>query len=150
MEAESSTRSRQRLIPSPALRPASPQKLCGVGAVRDGSFLFNPMPPALNARSAGNDNRHTMNTERLAREFSRLIRLEITKPGAMHYVEHHADPDDAVCPTGDYCDSNMVMWDAFRAIEGRDMDMENDADRDLWNAAWQLAKVERFYPSANA
>ena len=85
-------------------------------------------------------------TETLAREFSRLIRLAITRPGAMHYVQENADPNDAVCPTGDYCDSNMVMWEAFQKVEGREMDMENDADRDLWNEAWTMAKANRFYP----
>jgi hypothetical protein len=85
-------------------------------------------------------------TEKLAREFARLIRLAITNPGAMHFIQENSDPNDAVCYTGDYCDSNMVMDEAFTKVTGHEIDMENDADRDLWNEAWTMAKANRFYP----
>ena len=85
-------------------------------------------------------------TETLAREFSRLIRLAITRPGAMHYVQENSDPSDPVCYTHDYCDSNMVMDEAFTNVVGREIDLQSDEDRKLWGPAWTMAKANRFYP----
>lgn len=85
-------------------------------------------------------------TEKLARKFSESTRATIS-PADMRTVERTADPDDAVCPTGDYCDSNVIMDEAFSATLGRDMDMEADADRELWNAAWSMAKAHKFFPN---
>ena len=88
-------------------------------------------------------------TEALAREFSRVIRTWIPE-AHMQAVEQESDPDDATCPTGDYCDSNMAMDEAFTTVTGRDMDAASDEDADLWNAAWKLAKTHKFYPPTQA
>ena len=47
---------------------------------------------------------------------------------------------DSICASHDFCDSNLVMYDAFKAVGGREADHENEDDLDLWNAAWNFAK----------
>jgi len=49
-----------------------------------------------------------------------------------------------VCATGDYCDSNVAMSEAFENEMGREVDMESDADVSLWNEAWEVAKDHNF------
>lgn len=49
-----------------------------------------------------------------------------------------ADPDKRICHSHDFCDANMAMFDAFRKLMGRDVDMESDTDKALWSDAWGL------------
>jgi hypothetical protein len=50
----------------------------------------------------------------------------------------------AACASHDYCDSNMVMADAFALTIGRPFLPEDEppsnVDCDLWNEAWAIAK----------
>lgn len=80
----------------------------------------------------------------LATGFSTLVRA------------HLADSLDAIrarnlepkylgcCATHDFCGANTLMADAFRTVVGRDVDLESARDTDLWNAAWDLAKLQEF------
>jgi hypothetical protein len=62
----------------------------------------------------------------------------------------NATPDyAAACASHDYCDANDYMADAFAEIIGRDILPDNgegmtQADCDLWNRAWEIAKSERL------
>ena len=48
---------------------------------------------------------------------------------------------DSICASHDFCDANLVMYDAFEAVVGREADLhEKQVDLDLWNAAWNFAK----------
>lgn len=80
---------------------------------------------------------------RLAAEFSRLIREGFPE----HLVVIRARNrmlDQHVCATHDFCDANMVMAEAFKNVFGREVDINDDADTDLWNTAWDLAKAKGF------
>jgi len=39
----------------------------------------------------------------------------------------------------------MAMSDAFVALTGHEVDGNDDADVDLWNAAWDIAKAAKFF-----
>lgn len=54
---------------------------------------------------------------------------------------------DTICAGHNYCDANESMASAFADMMGRDILPDDDsgmtdADIDLWNAAWSLAKRE--------
>lgn len=51
--------------------------------------------------------------------------------------------DDGVCCTHDFCDANMVMHAAMRAM-GCSADLQSDEYVDLNNAAWSLARRVNF------
>jgi hypothetical protein len=44
------------------------------------------------------------------------------------------------CATQDFFDANMGMFAAFVSTIGREPDIQNDTDVDLWNAAWNFAR----------
>lgn len=52
--------------------------------------------------------------------------------------------NDNTCATGDFCDSNMSMDSAFSEIVGRQIDIQNELEMDIWNNAWTLAKKNDF------
>ena len=58
------------------------------------------------------------------------------------------ETDPMICHSGDYCDSNMAMYEAF-VINGIDPletdDGMSQEHTDLWNEAWDLAKKNLFY-----
>lgn len=45
------------------------------------------------------------------------------------------------CASHDFCDANMVMFDAFNTEIGWDCDLDNDEDTSVWNEAWELARA---------
>jgi hypothetical protein len=48
-----------------------------------------------------------------------------------------------ICHSHDFCDANMVMAHAYTVVTGRASFMEDDeAEIDLWNAAWEIAKTK--------
>lgn len=61
-----------------------------------------------------------------------------------------AETDPLICHSHDFCDSNMSMGRAFERICGRESDAGNQADADLWNAAWNRAMEIGFAPKAGA
>ena len=95
---------------------------------------------------------------RIAREFSKLMLEEIgidnLDLAVMQNTADMAVGNDLTCATHDYCDANMVMDEAFHKVLGRGMylikesatEEQKQADTDLWNAAWTLAKHNQFNP----
>ncbi len=95
--------------------------------------------------------------EQLAREFSRQLANTVTAH-EMSLINswNESDPDDS-CASGNYCDSNMVMASAFIKVFDRSCIMPSDVeenpelaakeveDLNLWNAAWTMAKENKFY-----
>jgi hypothetical protein len=84
----------------------------------------------------------------LACEFVSGLRRELTLPALAQAVgENMAEPHESICHTHDYCDANMVMYEAFKAVLGREpawnegntLEAMQEADLDLVNKAWTLA-----------
>lgn len=68
-----------------------------------------------------------------AAEFAEVRRLNSADP---------AHADNSVCHSHDYCDANMAMVEAFRAIHGRELFGDDGmayADCDTVNRAWACA-----------
>ncbi len=81
----------------------------------------------------------------LAAEFCNQLALQLSGPDLAEAVRRNtlAALCD-VCHTHDFCDANMVMYDAWHAHLGEDMDLQNDAHIALWNNAWRIAKAAEF------
>lgn len=45
-----------------------------------------------------------------------------------------------VCASHNFCDANMAMMVAFKDVVGRDPEVENEDDCELWNETWGLAR----------
>lgn len=52
---------------------------------------------------------------------------------------HPRYKDTGSCATHDFCDANMPMGAAFEEVIGREPDVAEQADCDIWNAAWGIA-----------
>lgn len=83
--------------------------------------------------------------DRIAGAFATLLRGELTLDQWQEMRATNAECEPLVCASGDYCDSNVIMAEAFKLIMGRDIlpdDQEHmtQADCDLWNVAWDAAR----------
>lgn len=78
----------------------------------------------------------------LAKEFAARLRDEIGVEKFREAKRLNATPEygAGICASHDFCDANMTMARAFYDVVGRDPDMDSDADIDLWNRAWSIAK----------
>ncbi len=83
---------------------------------------------------------------RIARAFSADLLASLGADKLREIVaENEANADPAICASHDHCDANMPMADAFRAVMGRDILPEIEADSALWNRAWDIAKRCKFW-----
>jgi hypothetical protein len=78
-------------------------------------------------------------TEALAAEFVEQLRAELPPARFAEMQNLNATADDGVCHSHDYCDSNVLMMEAFEQVVGREIDLQSDDDRALWSAAWRYA-----------
>lgn len=91
------------------------------------------------------------NKEKIAREFSKLLRQELSDEDmeTVNYRNEH-EYDDSCCATHDFCDANMVMDQAFKSVMGYSplgLALDSAARMEameLWNAAWDVAKERKF------
>lgn len=82
----------------------------------------------------------------LARAFSAKLQEDLTASQVRQMIDlNKCEASDSICHSHDFCDANMPMSDAFEAIVGRQIDMDADADLDLWNDAWAIAKAADFF-----
>jgi hypothetical protein len=76
----------------------------------------------------------------LGKAFMELMLQEI---GFDHLEEamlrNRVEPSPLVCHTHDFCDANMVMADAMLEVTGKEVDVQDDGQRHLWNQAWEYA-----------
>ena len=87
--------------------------------------------------------------EILARAFSeQLIKdigyAKVKEVNARNAVETNPD----VCASHDFCDANMTMLRAFERVTGKaehELNFESQAEMDLWNSAWSIAKQNNFF-----
>lgn len=88
--------------------------------------------------------------DRLAGAFAVQLWQDIGAANMALVKATNATPEfagDTICASHNYCDANESMAAAFAEIMGRDILPDDDsgmtdADIDLWNAAWSLAKRE--------
>lgn len=52
------------------------------------------------------------------------------------------------CASHNFCDANMAMLTAFEVITDCEFDLENQAHIDLFNAAWDHAKINHLTAKA--
>lgn len=80
----------------------------------------------------------------LSDKFSDLIRSHLTPEQMTAVVTINEINDNDTCATGDFCDSNMLMDDAWLAVMKRELDCGSEYDMALWNRAWNLSKRIKF------
>lgn len=85
-------------------------------------------------------------TERVARRFS-IVLLGWLGHRTMELVNmrNEQQTDKSICHSHDFCDANQAMIDA---LEANGIEWSTD-QIDLCNAAWDLAKANRFYVKGN-
>ena len=86
----------------------------------------------------------------LAVAFSREVRATLTAEQLAAVNAVNKTPGygpDAACASHDYIDANECMIAAFVAGVGREIDPDSQADADVTNAAWNMAKMAGFNPA---
>jgi len=68
----------------------------------------------------------------------------------MHLIRHfNATPAYAYsCASHNFCDANMAMATAFDALTDCAFDLDDQAHVDLFNAAWDYAKINHLTKKA--
>lgn len=89
--------------------------------------------------------------ESQAKAFSKVLQ-EWLGDDMQTVIDLNSNEDNPnICHSGDYCDSNMAMLAAWVEVTGKtddDYDIQDDANIKVWNAVWDLAKAEKFYPAS--
>lgn len=82
----------------------------------------------------------------LSAEFSKLIREEMTADQLNEIIELNHRYQGEFCATHEFCDSNMVMLQAWKNYFEKELYfyVSNQDDTDLWNAAWSLSMKSDF------
>lgn len=95
-------------------------------------------------------NPDTAEQAKLAAAFATVLHEWLT-PAQMRAVVERNElmEDDVCCASGDFCDSNMAMDEAFTKTQGREIELgegtrQSRADVALWNGAWAIAKRMNF------
>lgn len=87
--------------------------------------------------------------EEIAKLFSSILKQWLNAEQLEELVElTKVETDPSICHSGDYCDSNMAMYEAFitLGIMTEDDSMgESEPLTNLWNECWDLAKANLFY-----
>lgn len=85
---------------------------------------------------------------RLAARFDAMLRcVELMDHEYAEMRRRNATPEYAdCCASHDFCDANMVMFDAFKHECGREVRLTSleglDEDGPVWNEAWAIAKAD--------
>ena len=82
----------------------------------------------------------------LAETFARELKGELTPDQWEAMRRDNATPDYQ--GEGAPCDANLPMDAAFKAVTGREVDGDNEADCALWGAAWASAKARHLTAKA--
>ena len=83
--------------------------------------------------------------EKLAEEFSRIVRKELAEHLDEILERNRTLFSKSCCATHDFCDANMLMAEAFSEVVGSGIDMGNDDEVKLGNAAWHMAAQNEFF-----
>jgi len=86
--------------------------------------------------------------ELVARKFAAILKTWLSAGEQKLVIERNkgyiGTPYEGCCASGDFCDSNMAMDEAFQSF-GVEIDIQDDAQTALWNAAWDMAKANDFW-----
>jgi hypothetical protein len=86
----------------------------------------------------------TITPETLAADFSAVLRRWLTADEMAQVLAlNKQEAGTNVCHSHDFCDANMAMLKAFEDLGG-DLDLEDQDQVKLWNAAWDIAKASGF------
>jgi hypothetical protein len=89
------------------------------------------------------------NSETIASEFVNVLNDWLTGYEMDLIRNYNATPAYAhSCASHDFCDANMAMLTAFEALADCAFDLDNQAHVDLFNAAWDYAKVNHLTKKA--
>ncbi len=82
----------------------------------------------------------------LADEFAARLRAYLGADKFAEVRRLNATPayGGGCCASHDFCDANMIMFEAFEAIADRGHDPASQPDSDLWNAAWNDAAARHL------
>lgn len=88
--------------------------------------------------------------EQLARAFSQKLRHYLSEHEMSQVISlNESEEDPCICHSHDFCDANEAMQDAFIKLFGRSCNfsgrVEYNADLDIWNKSWAMAKENKFY-----
>jgi hypothetical protein len=82
----------------------------------------------------------------LAIEFSKMLSSDLSAEEMKEVVAKNKTSEYSnACASHDYLDSNITMDEAFQKVTKRQFDFNNEADIDLINEAWSIAKKNDFY-----
>lgn len=87
------------------------------------------------------------NAALLAAEFSKLLRDLLGEQTMREVVKINRTADPQTCASGDYCDSNMVMLQAWENLTGtreNKIHIHHQTVMDRINEAWDIAKLFDF------
>lgn len=86
----------------------------------------------------------------LAQCFAERLRsnLTVAQMDEINWRNAEDGPHSKVCHSHDHCDANELMGYAWCEMFGSDFplaDAATDADMELWNDAWAIAKAAEFW-----
>jgi hypothetical protein len=85
-------------------------------------------------------------TEQVARRFAALLRETLTPVEVGEVVIRNRQNDYVdCCASHDFCDANEVMARAIADVTGREVDVQDEGQRLLWNEAWDMARGNEFW-----
>lgn len=80
------------------------------------------------------------NEHRISELFVWLLKSELTEIEWQEMRKRNAaEVDRNICHSHDFCDANTVMERAFKAVTGKELDLQSEGVVALWNNAWNLA-----------
>lgn len=91
--------------------------------------------------------RPSAQTQKLAAEFSRIVRRDLTKQEMAEVVKRNRSAKYArtgMCATHEFMDANMTMDEAWRKMFGHGINLDDAHQVGLWNAAWDVARKSKF------
>lgn len=78
----------------------------------------------------------------IAREYIRELYRELGPLVFAEVLRKNATADYVTsCASHDYCDANIPMAKAFETVTGREPDVKNDDDVNLWNRSQEFART---------
>lgn len=85
-----------------------------------------------------------MQAKTVAAAFSSILRETLTKDEMQEVIERNRSLINTTsCASHDFCDANELMAEAFTEV-GIEFDIDNDEQRMLWGAAWDIATRAEF------
>lgn len=83
-------------------------------------------------------------TIELSRAFCKALGRMLTPAEIAEAVRHNKiEANPGICHSHDHCDANVAMIEALEAC-GLELDVQDEAQHALCNAAWDMAKAAGF------